>query len=71
VSDGQVFVRSDAVLRVTRELDGLGWTGGLLWIPRVVRDLIYRAVARHRHRLFGLRDSCRVPTPEERARFLP
>jgi len=32
---------------------------------------VYRWVARNRYRWFGKRDSCRVPSPEERERFLP
>ena len=61
---------------VTRVLWGLGgvWAifGGLLWIiPGPIRDVGYAPVAKLRYRLFGKKESCRLPTPEERARFLP
>jgi predicted DCC family thiol-disulfide oxidoreductase YuxK len=39
-------------------------------VPRPLRDLAYDFVARRRTRWFGRRSSCRVPTPEERGRFL-
>jgi len=32
--------------------------------------LIYDWVARHRYRWFGKRDTCMLPTPELRERFL-
>jgi len=40
-------------------------------VPRLLRDALYDFVARHRFRWFGRLDACRIPTPAERARFLP
>lgn len=40
-------------------------------VPAPLRDLCYRAFARIRYRVFGRVESCRLPTPGERARFLP
>ena len=42
--------------------------GGLL--PRTWRDALYRFIARNRYRWFGRQESCMLPTPELRARFL-
>jgi predicted DCC family thiol-disulfide oxidoreductase YuxK len=39
-------------------------------VPRVLADWVYDRVASVRYRLFGKREACRVPAPEERARFL-
>ena len=67
-----VLVRSDAVVALLRELRQ-PWpvVGGVLgWIPRPVRDLGYRVIARWRHRILGRLESCPVPTAEERERFL-
>ena len=69
--DGQLYSHSDAVLRIARELGGpwrLLLAGRLL--PRAWRDAAYRFVARHRYRWFGRQDSCWLPTPELRARFI-
>ena len=41
-----------------------------LVVPRVVRDAVYRLVARNRYRWFGRTEACRLPTPDLRARFL-
>lgn len=40
-------------------------------IPRTARDLIYKYIAKNRFRWFGKRDHCRLPTSQERLRFLP
>jgi predicted DCC family thiol-disulfide oxidoreductase YuxK len=39
-------------------------------IPRPLRDALYRWFAARRYRWFGKSDTCRIPTPELRARFL-
>lgn len=72
-SDGQVYRRSAAIVRVLWLL-GIPWKicGCLLWlIPLPLRDLGYRLVSKVRYRVFGKHETCRLPTPEERARFLP
>jgi predicted DCC family thiol-disulfide oxidoreductase YuxK len=71
VEGGQSHLRSAGVLRVVRHL---GFPYNLLYVgivlPRGIRDWLYDFVAERRFRWFGRRDSCRLPTPEERARFL-
>lgn len=71
-ADGQ-HRRSDAAWRLLMILGGvwklMGWC--LRIIPRPVRNFGYDFMARHRYRWFGKKESCRLPTPEERARFLP
>jgi predicted DCC family thiol-disulfide oxidoreductase YuxK len=67
----RVYARSDAVLRITRHLTGAWPLLAIFFVfPRIVRDVVYRVVARHRYRWFGRTDACRVPTPALRARFL-
>ncbi len=46
----------------------LAWFSAL---PRAFTDLCYRVFARNRYRVWGRREACRIPSPEERARFLP
>lgn len=67
----RVHTRSSAALRAGMML-GWPWRlgGALLAVPRPLRDLAYDFIARRRYRWFGRRDSCRMPTPELRARFL-
>ena len=63
--------RSSAALRVLQALGGV-WrlTGVFFLVPRFLRDIVYDFIVRHRYRWFGKADSCRIPTPELRARFL-
>lgn len=72
VEGDRVTWRSEAALRIAAHL-GWPWraAGALRIVPRVVRDAVYDAIARARYRLAGRREACRLPTPAERARFLP
>ncbi len=72
LSDGDRFyVKSNAALRVIKELSApWNWLGLLLVLPRSLRDWGYDWIASHRYRWFGRRDSCMMPTPELRERFL-
>jgi predicted DCC family thiol-disulfide oxidoreductase YuxK len=69
--DERALIRSDAAFRVVSYLGGL-WR--LLHVfrlvPRVVRDFFYDGFARRRYGWFGKYDSCPIPPPEVRARFL-
>ncbi len=70
--DGQIYQRSDAILKTLVSLGGLYRMLGVLWlVPRLLRDVVYRAISRGRYRIFGTRQSCRLPTQEERAMFVP
>ena len=71
VEDGKVYERSTAALRIARGLR-MPWPlfYALIIVPRPLRDFFYRVFARNRYRWFGRSDSCRMPTPELRARFL-
>ena len=67
----RVYVRSTGALRLARYLGG-AWhlTRVVGIVPRVVRDWGYDAFAKIRYRVFGRYDSCPIPTPEQRARFI-
>ena len=69
--DGRYYVRSPASLRILRRLAGL-WPLFylLIAVAAPLRDLAYKLIANNRYRWFGKNDSCFVPTPEIRARFL-
>lgn len=66
-----LHVRSDAALAVLARMRApVRWLSVLRIVPRTMRDWIYDRVARNRYAWFGRRDSCLVPPPELRARFL-
>lgn len=67
---GVTLTRSDAALAALRHLGG-GWrvlAAFGAFVPRVLRDAGYDAVARRRHALVP--PACPLPTATERARFL-
>jgi predicted DCC family thiol-disulfide oxidoreductase YuxK len=71
IQDGRALERSDAVLAIARRMR-VPWPvlGVFRLLPRGLRDVLYRFVARNRYRWFGRADACMVPTPELRQRFL-
>lgn len=71
VENDRVYTHSSAALRIAKQLDGMwSWTYAFIVVPKPIRDLAYRIFAKHRYRLFGRQDTCMMPTPEIRARFL-
>lgn len=72
VDAGETLTESDAVIRIFGHLGGV-WVlvSGLKIVPKFIRDGVYRSVARNRYRIFGRRDTCRVPSPGEKSLFLP
>lgn len=71
LSNGQVFKKSSAALRISSQLKGLyPLLQVFLVIPPFIRDGIYDLIARNRYKWFGRSDACRVPTPELQSRFI-
>lgn len=71
LSGGKLYSHSTAVLRIAQGLGGVWRLVAAGWIlPRAWRDTLYRFIARHRYRWFGREESCMLPTPALKARFL-
>lgn len=67
----RLLARSDAILFLLKHLGGIWQVAAVGKIlPRPVRDGIYGLVARSRYRVFGKSESCILPAPKHRARFL-
>jgi predicted DCC family thiol-disulfide oxidoreductase YuxK len=67
----RLLARSDAIIYVLSQLPGiwkLAAAGRVL--PKVFRDGLYGIVARNRYRVFGKHDSCMLPDPKHRDKFL-
>ena len=71
IEGGKFYTRSTGVLRLLKHL-GKGWQllYAFIIIPPFIRDAMYRFIAKNRYKWFGKKDQCRVPTVEERERFL-
>ena len=63
--------KSTAALLTARAL-GAPWSWLTIFkvMPKAIRDRVYDFVARHRYQWFGRYDTCLIPTPDQRARFL-
>jgi predicted DCC family thiol-disulfide oxidoreductase YuxK len=71
IADGRLHVKSDAAIRVSRYLSGVWRLLALVkLVPRPIRDWAYDLIARNRYHWFGRLDTCMVPTPELRSRFI-
>lgn len=67
----RLYTQSDAVVQALRHLPPpWSWFPVVKIIPKPLRNIVYNFVAKHRYKWFGKHDTCRVPTPEERSRFL-
>ena len=71
VENGQLYLRSEASLRIAARLT-TPWRYArvLLWVPRPIRDAVYRCVAVIRIRIAGRSNACEIPPPEIRGRLL-
>lgn len=69
-TQSKIYLQAKAVLRICWLLGG-GWMliGWLSFLPAVLFNWAYRLVARNRHRLFP--QSCTIPSPDQKDRFLP
>lgn len=66
-----LLAKSRAALFVSETLSGFWRTARLLrLVPPALLDRVYDLVARHRYRLFGRSDTCPLPAPGDRHRFI-
>jgi predicted DCC family thiol-disulfide oxidoreductase YuxK len=71
IDNGEIYLRSTATLRIARKLTW-PWSmaAAFLYVPRPLRDAVYRVVAAIRHRLAGKSNACEIPPPEIRQRMI-
>ena len=67
----RIYLNSDAAFAMVKRAGGPARVILLFqWVPRPVRNWIYKLVARNRYRWFGQLDQCYLPPEEERDRFV-
>jgi len=72
VDGGRAHLRSKAFLFAARYLRApWRWGYAFRWMPAFVLDVAYRVIAALRYRIWGRVDACELPSPGQRARFLP
>ena len=64
-------VKSTAALRIAKELSSAyPILYGFIIIPAVIRNWVYDFIAKNRYKWYGRQDSCMIPTPELKKKFL-
>jgi predicted DCC family thiol-disulfide oxidoreductase YuxK len=66
-----IYTHSSGALRLCRHLGGI-WKllYAFIIVPRFIRDGVYNFIARNRYKWFGKRESCYMPSPTLKNRFL-
>lgn len=68
---GKIYKASGAALKVCSHLPWYWKWTQLFWIiPAFIRDAVYQFIARNRYKWFGKKESCMIPGPEVRKKFL-
>ena len=71
ICGGRKYTKTGAVLRILRDLGGVWKIFWVFWlIPSFIRDFFYSIVASNRYRIFGQKETCRIPSAGEKERFL-
>ena len=65
------YIKSAAALRIMKEFSGLWKLMQVFTIlPNAFNNIFYDFIARNRYKWYGKKDSCMIPTPELKAKFL-
>lgn len=71
IDGSKYYKKSTAALKVAAMLSfPYNLLYPLLIIPPFIRNTVYNIIAKYRYKWFGKKNTCRVPTPEERAKFI-
>lgn len=71
IENDKAYIKSTAALRIAKRLGSLYPLAYVfIIVPVFLRNLVYDFVARNRYKWFGKQESCWLPTPELRGRFL-
>lgn len=64
-------IKSTAALRIMNDFGGIWKLTKLLWIfPEGFRNQVYDYIAKNRYKWFGKKESCMIPTPKLKVKFL-
>ena len=71
IEGNKVYYKSAAALRICRHLKG-AWKllYAFIIVPRPIRNVAYDFIAKNRYKWFGKKESCMLPSPSVRARFI-
>lgn len=70
ILDGKPYLYSDSALAALSVLPRWKWIWALHFVPRALRDALYRVIARNRYRWFGRHDQCDLGGAQYRDRVI-
>ena len=71
IENGKAYTKTDVTIRIAPHMSGIAKFAVLMrFLPRAIRDIGYDIVARNRYKWWGKQETCIVPTPDVRERFL-
>lgn len=71
IENGQLYTKMKASLKIIIGMGGIWRVAALgLLLPKFLANPLYDVIARNRIKWFGARDTCRLPTANEKTRFL-
>ncbi len=71
LQNGIIYTKSSAALKVAQQLSGI-WKTLYIFniVPKFIRDGVYGFIAKNRYKWFGKNESCPLPSPQLKQRFL-
>lgn len=67
---GDFLEKSTAALYLLEKLPRFYWTKVFRFVPEFLRDFVYDLVASLRYRIWGKRQTCRLPTESDKGQML-
>jgi predicted DCC family thiol-disulfide oxidoreductase YuxK len=64
------YYKSGAIIEIAKELPYFNWFTVFRFVPTSLRDAIYDFIAKNRYHWYGKQESCMIPTPELKGKFL-
>lgn len=64
------YYKSGAIIEIAKEMPYFSWFTIFRIVPASLRDFVYDYIAKNRYKWYGKQESCWIPTPELKAKFL-
>ena len=71
IEEGKYYTKTTAALKIAKQLRGF-WKLAYIFIitPPFIRNIFYNIISKYRYKWFGKTETCRIPTQEEKDKFL-
>ncbi|WP_294966983.1 DCC1-like thiol-disulfide oxidoreductase family protein [Sulfurimonas sp.] len=71
IDENEFYTASTASLMIAKNLSGFArFLYPLIYIPKSIRDVLYRLLAKNRYSLFGKANVCKIPRDKDKNKFL-